>query len=134
MTGRKAPKSSKSAQDFCHFADAHVRRKGYAIGTCPVIGYKTVSVRSCGNTDHSYASSALTGPLPRSLRDIIDTSCTTAALLLPWEHLNLASLSDSTRNIRLLTATGCSHLALVIEISGFSGSDQCDRGVQCDIT
>jgi hypothetical protein len=36
--------------------------------------------------------------------------------------------------LRPLTATGCSHLALVIEISGFSGSDQCDRGVQCDIT
>jgi hypothetical protein len=36
--------------------------------------------------------------------------------------------------LRPLTATGCSHLALVIEISGFSGSDQCDRGVRCDIT
>jgi hypothetical protein len=24
--------------------------------------------------------------------------------------------------------------SLVIEISGFSGSDQCDRGVRCDVT
>jgi hypothetical protein len=59
--------------------DVWGRREAYAIGACPVIGYKTVSVKSCGNTDRS---------------------CATAALLLPREHLNLANPSDSARNIR----------------------------------
>jgi hypothetical protein len=79
------------------------RREAYAIGACPMIGHKTVSVKSCGNTDRSCASAALTGPLPRSLRDVIDMSCATAAPLLPREHLNLANPSDSARRIRSTT-------------------------------
>jgi hypothetical protein len=62
-------------------------------------------------------------------------------MIITFTHTLLGAISwnetcftEGQNKVRPLTATGCSHLALVIKISGFSVSDQCDRGVRCDIT